>query len=50
MKPEIIQLIGEVLDGTISSDDFSQLQNHFRHDPQALRSYCEQSKIYGRLT
>lgn len=50
MKPEIIRLIGETLDGTISPANFSALQDHMRHDPDVLRTYSEQSEIYGRLT
>lgn len=50
MKPDITQLIGETLDKTISAEDFASLQDHLRHDPDALRDYCEQSEIYGRLT
>ena len=50
MKPAIIQLIAEALDGTISPANFSVLQDHMRHDPDVLRIYSEQSEIYGRLT
>ncbi len=50
MTPDTIQLIGQAMDGTISNQDFMQLQQLLRSDPKALAFYCQQSEIHGRLT
>jgi ferric-dicitrate binding protein FerR (iron transport regulator) len=41
--------IDSLLAGTIGKEDFARLQAEMKRDPVALRHYCEQSEIHGRL-
>lgn len=50
MNPHIIQLIGHTLDRTISKEDFANLQQILRDDPESLEYYCQQAEMHGRLS
>lgn len=49
MKPETMERIDACLEGSISREEFEELQDALRGDSAALDYWCQQAEVHGRL-
>jgi Concanavalin A-like lectin/glucanases superfamily/FecR protein len=50
MPEDLVQLLGELVDGALGTDDVERLRERLAEDPQALEAYCKWMHLHALLS